>query len=129
MPCRAPTRRRHLRAGLGPDDVARRPDPGLAGAQLWIDDDGAAIVELDADRLEAQPIGIRSPARGDQETLGLHGSGFVPHLGRDTDYVAVAVDGAHLGAGNELDPLVLEDLAQDQTDLGLVVREKPAGTL
>ena len=55
------------------DDVADRPDAGHASRVIMIDDDAAALVELDAHRVEAEPVGVGHAADGDQHHVGLDG--------------------------------------------------------
>ena len=52
------------------DDVADRIDAGDVGREMRIDDDPPAIVLLDADGFEAQPLGERHAADRDKHDIG-----------------------------------------------------------
>ena len=59
-------------ASIGPgDDVADGVDAGDVGAEMRIDDDAAAIVALDAGRIEPEPVGVGHAADRDQHDIGL----------------------------------------------------------
>ena len=53
------------------DDVADGVDAGDVGLEMRIDDDAAAIVALDADRFEAEALGVGHAADRHQHDVGL----------------------------------------------------------
>jgi hypothetical protein len=50
--------------------VADAADVRELGAVLRVDDDAAALVELEADVLEAEALGVRAAADGDEDDVG-----------------------------------------------------------
>src|SRR5688500_6967259 len=55
------------------DDVARGVDPPVRRAQPIVDADPSPTVELDAGRLEAEPLDVRGAPDRDQDRVDLHG--------------------------------------------------------
>ena len=60
---------------LAADDVADGEDAGNVGLELAVDRDEAAVVDLDADRLQPQTLGVGPPADGNQHHVHLQGLG------------------------------------------------------
>ena len=61
--------RRLVRQHRLADDVADREDRRLVGPPLLVDDDEAAIVDLDARAVEARDLRVRPPADRDQHAI------------------------------------------------------------
>ena len=75
-----------------------------------IDHDAAALVELDADFLEAEPVGVGHAADGDQHDVGLDGfrRAAFGRLDRRLQRLAGRVDRGDLGRQLERHALLLE---------------------
>ena len=58
---------RRVREGALAVAIAQRPDARDAGAQLIVDHDVAALVDCDAGLVEAEIVGIRAAADGEQQ--------------------------------------------------------------
>jgi hypothetical protein len=122
LPCA--DRRRRLGVVLATDDVARRPDVGLARAQLGIDRDAPVGIDGHSGASEPERVRVRLATGGDKEPLGADDPAGCRRLGMDPHLPCVAVDALNPGGGDDLDPFHLEDLAERSTEVGLVPREE-----
>ena len=99
------------------DEVADGVDAVLAGAAELVDDDEAAVVDLDAGAVEAEPVGERAAADGHDDGVDLEVLA-VAEVDRGAAGVVrrVAVD-HHAGA--DVDVLLLEAAHDDVGDVGV----------
>src|SRR6266849_6325235 len=112
--------RRHLRAGLSGDDVARGPDVGDIGAEVIIDAHEPTLVARDADAIEPYVISVRYATGRHEETVRAD----LAVGERDRDAVVRATDGAHPRAETHLDALIGEYVLYLCLDLRLVAAEQ-----
>ena len=109
----------HRRAG----DVADGVDARHVGAAEPVDNDGAAI-DLHPELLQPEPLDIADDADRRDHALGLDRPGpALAVLERRGDAVALLVELGHLGPGVNLDTLLLEALARQRGDLGILGRQ------
>jgi len=87
-------------------------DVGNLSAVLLVNDQAALLVLLNADVLQAETLGVRSATDGDQNDIGLERLlvATLGSLGVEDDGLAAVVTLGDLGAGQELNALLLEDL-------------------
>jgi len=97
---------------LATDDVAGGPDALLARSELGADRDESARVRRDAGPPQVETVGVRPASGGDEEPLGANDPAGLRRLGLDPDLSCVALDPLDPGAGDDLDPFGLEDLAE-----------------
>ena len=92
------------------DNVADRPDAGDVCRVIMICDDAAALVELDAKLLEAEPVGVRHAADSDQHHIGLDGfrRAAFGRLDSRLQFRARCIDRRDLGRQLERYALLLE---------------------
>ena len=81
------------------NDVADRPDAGDRGAEIVVGLDLAALVDLKAGLVEAEPVGVGPAADRDQHAIGLDrlGRAAVGGLDRQGRLVALDRNAGHLG--------------------------------
>eukprot|EP00906_Rhabdomonas_costata_P007517 RCo010763 len=96
--------------GADVDHVPNRVDPRNVGLQVVVHNDKLALVGLHPDRLEAQALGVRPPAHGDQHGVSLQLlRRAVPRLHGELGHPAL--DGARRDLSGELEgePLLGQD--------------------
>ena len=100
-----------VRQHLAADDVADGEDAGDVGLEVVVDLDEAALGQLDAHRLEAEPVDVWPPADGDEDDVGLQCFGLtaVARLDGEGDAGIREPRPGDLGAQAELQPLLLQD--------------------
>src|SRR4029450_2338979 len=104
-------------------DVPGGVDAGHRGAADPVDDHGAALVGLNADLLQAQALGLRDLADGEQHVAALHGLAVV-----EVDEAAVPdpLDLGRLGVLHRLQAPALEHVLDDQGGVLVVGRQDAA---
>ena len=85
------------------DHVAEGEDARHAGLESIVDDDRAARVHFDTQRLQAQPGAVRAPAGGHQHGIGRHGAAVVEH---DAQRPVGAFDRGRPDGGAQHDPML-----------------------
>ena len=102
--------------------IADGVDAGHIGAAMAVGDNGAAI-QLHADLFKAEILGVADHAHGGDHALGLeallHALVVIHRAG---DVIGPLLHLHHLGGGHDLDALLLEALARDGGDLGVLHR-------
>lgn len=101
------------------DDVTDGPDRGDVGAEVVVDLHATAVVELDADLLDAELVDVGSAANGHEHAVRLHLLGGAALGGLDRERhgaVALLHSGGDLRAHLELHALLLEDLLELSTE-------------
>ena len=78
------------------------------GVVVAVDLDEAALVEVQAHRLGAQPGGVRQPPDADDQLVELGGDTLAALLVADVDLVAIVLDGGDAHAEVKVQPLLLE---------------------
>ncbi len=84
-------RHRGQRHAVG--DIAHRIDGGHAGARLGVHRHRALDVQLDADRIEPEPDGVRHPADGQHHLLGLQRAAVIQQHAAPVRGLLDGVDG------------------------------------
>ena len=107
-------------------DVADRIDARDVGLAVAIDRDRAAALGLHAELFQAQVLDVADNADRRDDAVDGHLLRAFGVLDRRGNAVGVAVELYDLGAGEDLDALLLECLAREGRDLGVLDR-LPAG--
>lgn len=101
--------------------VTDHADVGDLGAVLLVDDKTAALVLLDTDALEVETLGVGAATDGDEDNVSVEGLLLTTlgGLNAQSDGSTAVVTLGNLGAGLELDTLLLEDLLGLLGDVGV----------
>ena len=105
----------------GPPAIAHRPYPGGRRPAPLVDLDEATAVTLDTGRLQVDAVGVRGPSARDQEVRAL--DRVLRPVVRHVQFHGLAGPPLHTldaDAGADLDPLVLEELAQGLRDVAVL---------
>ena len=104
-------------------DVADRVDARHVGLAVAVDHDGAAV-GLHAELLQPEVLDIADDADRRDDAIDRHllRAALAVVDGRG-DAVGLLVELGHLGAGDDLDALLLELLARERGDLGVLDRQ------
>ncbi len=111
--------------GRDAGDVADRPD-AVRGAAVFVHRHGAVLADLDPGPLEAEPVGARPPAGGEQDALGAH---LLPAREREHVAVLVAIGGLGRRVETDVDAVVLERPADALRSLLRFLDQQPLGRL
>src|SRR5687767_5970930 len=105
--------------------VAERPDPRNARAELVVDDDVASLVDGDACLVEAEIIGVRTAADGEQHVRTLHVRRAIGAVDAGGDLAAALGEADALRVQADLDALVLDDLADRGRNVFVLAADEP----
>ena len=114
--------------GEDADDVAESPHAVLVGLQVFVDENVAAGVEVEAGVLEVEEVAVGSAAGGDEDLIGQDGFRGRSVLRGEVDADAREVAGDALDPGAEVDVVaVLVALGELCADFGVFTREESIG--
>src|SRR5690606_24480167 len=101
------------------DHVADGVDAGHARAELVVDVDAAALVELHASLLQSESLGVRTAADGEQDDVAFDDLGLAAlgRLDRDRGALVGSLRAGDLHAGADLEALLAEQPVHHLRDL------------
>src|SRR3954452_2468938 len=106
-----------------PGHIANCKDARHIGSANLVDGDHAAI-NLHAEFFQAEIFSVTEDPDGGNDALGLEGRGLaLAVFQRAGDFVSALFDFRHFRAGENLDALLLEALAGERGDLGILDRQ------
>ena len=108
---------REHRAG---DDVTDGVDAGQVGLVVSVDDDAAALVELEAGLLGAEAGRVGLAADGDEDLVSGEFEGLAVAFGGESGARGGLLDAGDLGAQFELQALLLESVLRGLGDISVV---------
>src|SRR5437660_1412991 len=101
--------------------IAHRPDAGSGRLQPLVHPDIAMLIELDSGLLKSDPIGVRRPARRDEEIGAFDNSLALSVLGMDPNALGrTALDSTDVGTEQHLDSFIVKQLEKGCADVGIL---------
>src|SRR5215467_10304519 len=103
-------------------DIAGRPNPGVAGAQMLIDIYGSTIRKPDSGLVQSHSRSVGLPPRRDEDLIDGDLLAAVAVIDTDRPTITGAADGIDLHAGQHRGSFLLEDRAHHRRYLQLLER-------